>query len=643
MTALHKSLLFLFVCAIMATVYSCANPGSGPDGGPFDETPPQIVAMSPAQGTTSLGKKQKITILFSEAIAVENASEKITVSPPQTEMPEVKVSGRRISVQLQDTLKPNTTYTIDFSDAITDATEKNPLGNFTYFFSTGEEIDTMEVAGNVVDAETLEPVKGVLVGLYTSQEDSTFRKEPFLRVARTDDTGHFSIKGVAQGTYRIYALNDMDGDFMYTRGERLAFSDELISPSSYPDIRYDTVWADTTRYDSIRVVPYTHFKPDDIVLRLFQGAADVHSLLKMTREQTNRITAVFTAPNTEKPQITGLNFDATDAFIEELSADADTINYWIKSKELAGNDTLQFLYTYIASNDSTYALETRVDTMELVPRISNAKLQKQAAEKQKNWEKELARRHKRGDFSQETPPVEVVPLDLKPGTTISPLENLRFLSNEPILQVDTSHIHLFLVEDSVKTPAPYRILKPQLLEFTLMAEWRPGQTYELVMDSLCITSLTGKNAAGSKQNLQVTREDEVGSIFLTIPDTDTTAVVELLSSPTNVLRSEKIANGHADFFYLKPGTYYVRCFFDRNNDGRWTTGDFDQHLQPEEMFYFPAELEVRANWDIDQTWTLRELPLMRQKPSKLKQAKSKTKTQTGHEKNVKRMQDKNHK
>lgn len=138
-----------------------------------------------------------MTITFDELIKVENAQEKVTISPPQIEMAEIKTSGRRISVALQDSLKANTTYTIDFSDAIVDSNEGNPLGNFTYYFSTGAQLDTMEVAGHVLMAQNLEPVKGILVGLHRNLADSAFTTLPFDRVARTDGNGHFCIKGVA--------------------------------------------------------------------------------------------------------------------------------------------------------------------------------------------------------------------------------------------------------------------------------------------------------------------------------------------------------------------------------------------------------------------------------------------------------------
>ena len=101
-------------------------------------------------------------------------------------MPEIRTEGKRIDIELFDSLQPNTTYTIDFGDAIVDNNEGNPMGQYTYSFSTGSEIDTMEVSGNVLNAEDLEPIKGILVGLHRETDEKALRTKPFLRVARTN-------------------------------------------------------------------------------------------------------------------------------------------------------------------------------------------------------------------------------------------------------------------------------------------------------------------------------------------------------------------------------------------------------------------------------------------------------------------------
>ena len=150
------------------------------------------------------------------------------------------------------------------------------------------------MAGYVLEAENLEPVKGILVGLYSNQNDTAFQKQPMLRVSRTDSRGHFSIRGVAKGDYRIYALQDMDGNYMYNqKSEKLAFTPEIIMPSWKPDIRQDTLWIDSLHIKDIKQVPYTHFLPDDVVLNSFTPTQTDRYFLKSERKEPNHFTLFF--------------------------------------------------------------------------------------------------------------------------------------------------------------------------------------------------------------------------------------------------------------------------------------------------------------------------------------------------------------
>lgn len=607
--------LILIICVLCHT--SCANPGSGPDGGPYDETPPRIVQMVPKLGAVN-EKSKKVTIYFDELIKVENAQEKVIISPPQIEMPEIKTSGRRISVAILDSLKPNTTYTVDFSDAIVDCNEGNPLGNFTYYFSTGTQLDTMEVAGHVLMAQNLEPVKGILVGLHRNLTDSAFTTLPFDRVARTDGAGHFSIKGVAPGNYRIYALKDVDGDFKYSRGEMMAFCPTEIKPSSFPDIRHDTLWTDTLHIDTIKAVKYTHFVPDDVVLLAFTEQNTARQLLKSKREPAF-FTTYFTAPSTYVPKVKGLNFDATNALIEERSAGNDTITYWLRDTALVNRDSLTIAYTYEATNDSTLQSYLRTDTIDLVPQFGYARRQKLAAEELAKFEKARARRHKQGDFTNEKLPVK--PLDLKCflSSTIRPDENIHFSLPEPAAQLNTEGFRLFLKKDSSYVEAPFRLQRDSLslLRYTLRAEWRPKQEYVLNVDSASVKGLSGLVNLPLDLKFAVSSEESYGSLFLLLPDADSTAVVQLLVADDKVDKQQRVNNGRVDFFYLNPGKYYVRMFNDRNGNNLWDTGNYAKGIQPEEVYYYPTSFTVRANWDIEQTWRVKDVPIDQQKPREL--------------------------
>lgn len=613
-----KQLLYLVFLFLLAT--ACANPGSGPDGGPYDEELPYVVSTTPASGDSSV-KGRRVTLQFNEFIKLENASEKVTVSPPQIEMPDILTSGKRITVTLNDSLRPNTTYTIDFSDAIEDNNEGNPMGNYTFFFSTGRTVDTLEVGGHVLAAEDLEPIKGILVGLHSDTTDSAFRTRPFDRVARTDGSGRFSIKGVAPGRYRIYALNDGDGDFRFTqKSEMIAFGRESISPSFFQDTRYDTLWRDTVHYDTIVARPFTHFTPDDVVLRAFKEVNPVRHLLKTEYPVPEQFTIFFTAPSTHVPEVRGLNFDASK-LLPRISSGNDTLTFWVADTLLVRQDTLTLALTYEESNDSTLELSLRTDTLELSPKLTWAKRDKQRQEEWEEWEKNREKALKNDRPFNEEPPTVWIKLTPRIERPLAPDQNPVLVIDEPLARFDTSGVHLRLIVDSTETEAPY-LLEPlpgRDFSFRLMGEWRPGQQYVIVVDSAAMTSVFGHRNRRMEQKFNIAKDDEFGSFFVNVQglDGDTTAIVELLDGRGKVVRRCRAPQGRADFFYLKPGDYYLRLLLDRDGDGMWTTGEFETGLPPEEVYYNPVKFNVRARWDIEQDWNFRTLPLTEQKPAEL--------------------------
>lgn len=641
-SAASAVVLFCAAAWAMALFFSCANPGSGPDGGAFDETPPRIVSMKPPVGGRGVRPK-KVEIVFDENIKVENAQEKVVVSPAQLEPPEISSSGHRITVTLNDSLKPSTTYTIDFGDAISDNNEGNPFGHFTYYFSTGAELDTMEIAGYVIDAETLSPLKGLLVGLYVDESDSAFQTRAFDRVARTDAEGRFSIKGIRAGSYKVYALKDVDGDIKFSsRAEQMAFSDELFTTSCRPDMRYDTLWRDTLTYDSIRLVHYTHYYPDDVVLRAFTHANTPRHLLKKQRDVPEWFRTYFTGPSESAPEIRGLDFDASEAFVEDRSVGNDTITYWLCDTTLLSRDTLRVLYTYYETSDSTGMDTLRTDTLDLVPRQSYAKRQKQLAEERERFEKARAKRHKRGDYSKEEMPRELFKVDVRVTTNMPPNENVAIILPQPARRFEASGVHLMLGPDSAQEEVRYIIRRFPLnhLNYTLYAEWDYGQQYTLIIDSMALESLYGAVNGRVERKFHIAKQEEFGSIFVNIPEGDERYVVQLLQDDKRVLRAARWEEGSADFFYVRPGRYFLRCFIDENGDDVWTTGDYDLRRQPERVAYYNKEVEARADWDTELTWSPESLPPTKQKPAQLNKQSAQVKRQTTHQRNLERLRQK---
>ena len=636
-----------------------------PDGGWFDETPPRVIGATPADRGTNVTSK-KVRIFFDEFIKIDNPTEKVIVSPPQIEMPEIKATGKRIEVELKDTLKPNVTYTIDFSDAITDNNEGNPLGNYTYSFSTGSEIDTMEVSGYVLEAENLEPIKGIQVGLYPADApDSVFRSQPLLRISRTDSRGYFVIKGIAPGSYRAFALQDADGDYTFSqKSEKIGYSHDVFTPSSKPDTRYDTIWQDTLHIDRIIPIPYIHYMPDDIVLRAFTETMTDRMLIKTERKDPDRLAFYFTYGHDEIPVLRGLNFNSDGAFLidrawnehpapgkkassksnEQASANADTITYWLRDTTLINQDTLLIEAQYYIT-DTLGQLVNHIDTLSMVSKVPYAKRQKQQQKAYDDWKKQQDKRKKRGEPYDSIMPKEPMLLKIDVQSQLDPDRNITLTSPYPFERLDTAGIHLYTKVDTLWYEARYQ-LKPYRdehpaelfsgtgdlpkaeLAYTLLGEWRPGQEYSLEIDSAAISDIYGNSCKAVKQGFKAKGYDAYSTLLFTLSGMNGKPVVaQLLNASDAVIKEVSTKNGQAEFFYVTPGKYYLRIFVDSNENGVWDTGNYDEDVQPEAVYYYSEEIECKEKWDVTETWNVLDKPLFEQKPAKLvKQKGEKQKT-----------------
>ncbi|MBQ0046214.1 MAG: Ig-like domain-containing protein [Prevotellaceae bacterium] len=724
----HYSLLAAMLLALL--LVACANIGA-PDGGPFDETPPKIVRTSPKFGEANSKNVKKIVIEFDEIIKIENAQEKVIVSPPQIEQPEIEASGKKVTVTLLDSLIPNSTYTIDFADAIVDNNEGNPYGDYAFTFSTGERVDTFQVSGNVLQAENLEPIKGILVGLYKVSDDvesdsvrelpdSTFRTIPFERISRTDSRGHFVVKGLSPGKYRAFALQDQNQNYVYDqRSEQIAFSDRILTTFSKPDVRQDTIWHDSIHYLSIDTVNYTHYYPDDIVLMAFASAKQDRFKLKEERPILQRFTVVFTAGSDTLPKITGLNFNSENAFIVDASLKKDTLNYWIKDSLIYNLDTLEMQMDYYAT-DTLGNLSLTTDTLYLVSKLTKEKMAKDQKEKFEQWAKEYRQKvkderraakraaEKKDDDDEDedapktialsndsiaipndsialsndsiaipndslsqddtVPEIEedgksskkkkkkkkdedddiVVPpmpeefMDINiGGNNLDPDKNIDFSFPEPLDSIDMEKIHFSIKVDSLYEPAKFlfKQVPGNILKYRLYAEWEADTMYQLSIDTAAFVSIYGKRSDAIKRSIKLPSLDTYSTLFVTLHGVDTTAIVQLLDGSDKPVKSIKSQNGKADFYFLKPGSYYMRLFCDTNGNGEWDPGDYDDKIQPEEVYYNSKAFTLKANWEYTEDWSPKSTPLPKQKPAKITKQKP-DKEKTVKNKNAERLKNK---
>lgn len=607
--------------AVAVFLYSCASVGTL-GGGDYDETPPKFLKGKPMPNELNASQK-RITIEFDEYIKLDKPQEKIVISPPQVQQANVRANGKKVLIDLQDTLISNTTYTIDFGDAIQDNNEGNPLENFVYTFSTGERLDTMEVSGIVLNAMNLEPVKGMMVGLHADLADSAFTSKPFDRVGRTDSRGRFTIKGVAPGEYHIFGLQENDQNYFYSQPtEMVAFDDSLVIPTFDLRMRQDTTWIDSLVIDTIVERQYTHYLPDKLILKAFVNNKKEQRLSRSERTTKKDFTLFFTAPADTFPTIRGINFDEKDAFvIERLTDRIDTLKYWIRDSLIFQLDTLQLEVTYLYT-DSLKELVPRTDTLRLASKEkpkSDRELQKAKEEK----EKAEKRRRERGDTLDVEPKIEFLSVDIYAPSSIDVYDYLTLTFPEPVAILDSAAFHLLHKVDTLWHNVPFE-LQPDSFNirvFNIYADWKPGESYSLQVDSAAVFGIYGRYIDKQKKDFNVKTLDSYGQVFFNISGANEGDFVELLDTKDAAVRTENVVNGRADFYYLTPGKYATRLVRDVNRNGKWDTGDYAQHLQPEEVFYYPQMIEFKANFDVLQDWDLNAKSLDLQKPEEIKKQK----------------------
>lgn len=622
--------------SIIAVILGCAAVGS-PDGGPYDETPPRFVGSTPSRGALNVNNK-KLTLHFDEYIKIQNASEKVVVSPPQLEQPEIKVNGMKIQVTLFDSLRSNTTYSVDFSDGIVDNNEGNPLGDFCFSFSTGADLDTMEFSGYVLNASDLEPIKGILVGIHTDLSDSAFTAKPFEKVSHTDSRGHFTIRGLAPGKYRIYALQDMDQNFMYSqRSEKIAWTDSIIIPKSELWYRDDTIRNTDGQVDSIMLVQYTKYLPNDVVLRAFLAKPNIQYLVKSERKNHETFGLNFALPLDSMPKIKGLNFDEKDAFICQHNAGFDTLNFWMKDSNIYYMDTLRFSLTYLAT-DSNGVLNETIDTLNLITKKTHQRILQDEARKAEEEAKDIEKERKRLERANDTfglkkldiPKIKFLQMNLDANQSMDLNSIVKLSFKEPVSFEPGSAIHVQKMVDSIWVDIPFEVEQDSLmiLEYSIFAEWRPEETYSITIDSASVFGLYGLHNNKESQELKFKPIEQYSIFTVNVQNPNPNYLVELLDQNGSPIRSGYLEDGRIDFFFLYPGKYYVRLINDRNKNGKWDTGEYYDKTFPEEVFYINNLFELKQNWEhATEPWNVTEAPLFEQKPEAITTQKAETKKQ----------------
>ncbi len=543
---------YLFALWVL-TLAACARPVV-PEGGPKDAAPPAVVPekSTPNMATRFDGKEVRLT--FDEWVVLQDAANQVLVSPPLAKRPEITLKGKTVLVRFKEdeVLRPNTTYTINFGTAVKDLHENNPAKDLRFVFSTGDFIDSLSVAGTVVDAFTGEPVENISVMLYDSLEDSIIRKERPYYLARTDKVGAFSIPNVRAGVFKTVAIDDVDQNMKWNENERIAFLQEPLTVS-----------------DSFGNIPQLRlFKPTP-ALQLISPNANRYGLIKL---------GYTTAPDSIslQPDLPGLKW------LQER--DKDTILIWydrpdsVAWKLIAGKDTISVKAlsrsTFLAGNQLAFADER-------APAVVDQ------------------RRNRPAD-----PAPAEGKIKLPPKTSnINPNKPLVLLFSSPVAEFDTTK--WLLNPDSV--PIRDFIVAPDSVgprALRLQATWAEGKAYTLTLLPGAVTDMYGTANADTLTRILVAPvEKKLGALNLTLKNLipGQPYVLQLLNG--NALEEERVFTATTPeqrfvFSKLQPVTYTATLIGDQNGNGRWDPGNYFAHRQPEPIYARKLE-PLRANWEVE--------------------------------------------
>jgi hypothetical protein len=558
---------------------SCANQGM-PTGGEKDTIPPYIVKTVPTlRGTNFKGSDLRFT--FDEYIIPDEIREKLVISPPMKKKPVIKMKGKTLIIEFAEDPKKETTYSLDFKDAIADNNEKNPIKDLRFSFSTGETFDSLRVAGYVKNALNQEPVEKVLVVLHRQLDYTFFIDSIPDYIATTNKEGFFLIDNVAPGNYRLYAVTDADNSLTYNQNaELIAFADSLIVPSAIFHAENDTI---VNGGDTIMVSGHVDYSPGPQYLMMFEEEKFDQFLDSYKRNQANKCDFYFTESLSDSFRVNLLRPVTTKEwkFIES-NLKRDSITVWLTDTLISNRDTVLFELRYEVL-DSLNQLVNMLDTIEMVYTAPK-----------------VAKQRRKKDEVVEAPTI-VLSNNINPSAH-DLYQRINIEAPEPLLSFETNMVRLYSVIDTVQTEIPIVVVKDtnSIRKYYIEYDWEENSNYLLQIDSAAARNIYGFPNRPVKQKFKTQKEDYYGKIILTLSELTEPAIVQLLANDKDERILQKIQileDGKIEFPYLKPEKYKIRVLIDSNSNGIWDTGFLAGNIQPERVIYFPKIIKVRSNFE----------------------------------------------
>lgn len=571
-----------FLITGLILIFGCAKV-SVPTGGPRDTEIPVVVKSDPANGATNF-TGDEITVTFNEYVVLDKINEKFMVSPPMKLRPDIYTRGKSVHIRYEDPLRDSTTYTFYFQDAIRDLNEDNAINNYQFVFSTGPFIDSLSVTGNVWSALNLDPPENVMILLHSRLEDSAVISQIPDYITRANARGEFRIDNVHSGIYRLYALVDMDNSKNYNNKDELfAFYDIPVQVS--PERNFLPFTEDTA---SVKIE-----SPDDKTssfvppvsgqyrLTLFQAAKKLHYLTSSARKQAFQLTYTLSLPPDTMDFFLSIPEAPPHSYFIEENRKRDTITVWLTDSTIYNREQIETIVKY-PFTDTLGITGIRTDTVQM---------------------RYLAPRATRGR------PSRPAPYKVSTGVSgqVRPDKQIVLTAPTPFSKPDTSLIFFFELMKEQRIKQSFTIDKDtnSTCRYYFNTDLKPGSSYLFIADSAAFHSIYGECSDSAGVRFSVKPLEAYGKLVMDISGYEGGKIIQLLDNSEKILKQIYMeSTGKLEYSLLEAGRYRIRAIFDLNNDGEWTTGDFDIRLQPEPVSYYHEEIEIKENWEYIQPWEL---------------------------------------
>ncbi|MCD7969483.1 MAG: Ig-like domain-containing protein [Alistipes sp.] len=588
-----KAGLFAFLAA--GLLWRCGH-AAMPQGGPKDTLPPVVVAMNPHYGVTGFDGG-RIFIEFDEYIQLKDQQKEFFTSPRMAKKPSLLLRGKGIQIDVQDSLRPNTTYALNFGSSIADNNEGNPLYGFRYVFSTGDQVDSMYMSGYAVDAFKKDSVSKAFIFFYEASKDSialdstVFNFEPDV-IARAENNGIFIAENLKPIPYRVYAIEDNNGNQTYEPGtDGIAFLDSVFNPADMP--------AFEGRFDTTR----SYYTADpQLYFRVFRDKPFQRQYLSGSeRPLRNKIVLTFGAPY---PQVDTLMFEGIPSgriITEFLKPTLDSVALWINMPPDYIPDTIRGRISYMR-HDSINQLVPYGQDLVLGWRVFESRQQeRERLAKEKEREKAIAEGL---EVPREPSPFK---FNIETGRDLNPENDLAISFDYPLIRLDTTAISLIRVQEEDRFRVRFTLEEDpeNIRRYLIRAPWINGENYELEIPAGALANVAYEENDTIRGNYTVMVADNYATLIIQLrgktPQDE--YILELLDQSGNrvIRRVPHAVTGTYTFRYLDPGTFRLRIVEDVNGNGEWDTGSLVERRQPERVEMFSLadgeEISIRMGWD----------------------------------------------